>query len=328
MLKAIKIFLISYFFFLTSFFYSQTNLVPNGSFETYTACPNFAGQINRTTNWFSPSSATPDYFHACGSIPDGVNVPITFFGNSYARSGNAMAGFLLYEDVTGSMIYREYLAIKINSSLINNKKYYLTYNIKLSDSSRYASNSISVLFRPDSIAKNTNDTIDDTPQINNAITNFVSSKTNWTKMRGTLLASGTEKYMYIGNFKPDVTNDTLFVSGGGKKQYFNYPYYYIEDVCFSDDSMHCENLFLNINESISSEIKFYPNPAIDVFYIEGKDLSQIEIFDIIGNKINQELSIQESKYKLNLKALNSGIYILRYKDKETKQVLNYKLIKQ
>ena len=77
-MKSKKIFLSLFLFSLHLDFYSQSNLVPNPSFETYTACPNFAGQINRTTNWFSPSSATPDYFHACGSIPDGVNVPITF----------------------------------------------------------------------------------------------------------------------------------------------------------------------------------------------------------------------------------------------------------
>ena len=34
---------------------AQVNLVPNPSFESYTACPTTFGQIEYATKWFSPN---------------------------------------------------------------------------------------------------------------------------------------------------------------------------------------------------------------------------------------------------------------------------------
>src|SRR5688572_17362556 len=53
---------------------SQTfqNLVPNGSFETYTQCPNNSSQIYFATPWKGPTTNSSDYQNACSP---GQNVP-------------------------------------------------------------------------------------------------------------------------------------------------------------------------------------------------------------------------------------------------------------
>ena len=45
--------------------HAQTNLVPNGSFETYTMCPDGGGVINYATPWYSPTTGTTDYYNSC-----------------------------------------------------------------------------------------------------------------------------------------------------------------------------------------------------------------------------------------------------------------------
>src|SRR3989337_4111166 len=67
----------SFFFVLSSFFsFSQTNLVPNFSFEQYSTCPTGQDQIQYATGWskYSISTSTPDYYNACAPS-SGFGVP-------------------------------------------------------------------------------------------------------------------------------------------------------------------------------------------------------------------------------------------------------------
>src|SRR5687768_6067831 len=89
----IKILAFSFFIFHSSFFISQTNLVQNPSFETYSSCPNNVAQVNYATGW-NIYENTPDYFNFCGS--SGFSIPLNAFGYQYPANGNAYAGFLNY----------------------------------------------------------------------------------------------------------------------------------------------------------------------------------------------------------------------------------------
>ena len=84
---------------------------------------------------------------------------------------------------------------------------------------------------------------------------------------------------------------------------------------------------------IETSVELYPNPAVDFINIslENSRLKNVEIemFDIIGNKIDFELEqIASNNYKANVKELKSGYYLVIVKDPVTRFNKAYKFRKQ
>jgi type IX secretion system substrate protein len=323
MLKQQYKILFTFLLFSSCFCNAQTNLVPNPSFEIHDTCPDQDSQLSYAVPWFQPSTGTPDYYNACADTVtyiNLVNVPVTGFGRSYAHTGIAMAGEDFYDDVAINWIYREYMAVKLTATLVNSQKYYVTYFVKLADSSRYATDAISVFFKNDSIHKSTYDTIWATPQINNTPGGFITSKTSWTKLRGSFIANGTEKYMYIGNFKPTCTNDTVFIAGGGPQSDYNYPYYYFDDICVSTDSLYSENWtgIATLNSKQHSQLNIYPNPAFNILNINAaEDIQQIQLINDIGQVLYEADIKDTTSYSLSITNYPNGIYIIRIRTKNS-----------
>ena len=79
------------------------NLVPNGDFELYNACPYTFSSIDYSPSytsfsyvqdWVRPLDlGTPDYFRGCSTITD-ASVPKNFAGYQPAHSGVAYAGLI------------------------------------------------------------------------------------------------------------------------------------------------------------------------------------------------------------------------------------------
>jgi len=289
---------------------AQVNLVPNPSFESYSICPNGSDELYLAKPWFKPNTGTPDYFNSCATILSSFNVPNTGLGYCPANSGSAIVGEVFYDKVTynGPNIFREYIATKLNSQLISGTKYYATYYIRLADSSRYASDNVSVYFG-DSIKKNSFDTINVIPQITSPSGNFLTNKLSWTKLRGSFVSNGAEKYMYIGNFKHPITNDTIFVNGGGNKIYWSFPYYFFDDICLSSDSIYCENWITNIKKFNSFDFRLYPNPVVSELHINSTSVDyRVKIFNSVG--VEQQLDVNENK--IDCKSLLPSVYFLHY----------------
>src|SRR3990172_11012185 len=59
------------------------NLVPNPSFELYTACPIGLTGIDlfRAASWSLPTEGTSDYYHNCSTAASGVSTPTNDFGS-------------------------------------------------------------------------------------------------------------------------------------------------------------------------------------------------------------------------------------------------------
>jgi hypothetical protein len=70
-----------------------------------------------------------------------------------------------------------------------------------------------------------------TPQVQNPVTNPLTDKNNWMLVQDTMMASGNEQYMTIGNFMDDTQSGVTFVGGGAG---WNSAYYYIDDVSVID----------------------------------------------------------------------------------------------
>ena len=62
-----KIYLIVSCWLLAFGYLQSQNLVPNPSFETYTACPTAGSQIYYANPWTGPTTNSTGYYNSCSS---------------------------------------------------------------------------------------------------------------------------------------------------------------------------------------------------------------------------------------------------------------------
>ena len=294
------------------------NLVPNPSFELHDTCPNSSGQIDYCINWFNPTLGTSDYFNTCFDTVNNwyaiVDVPTNQFGYQIAKTGNAYSGFLASDNVSWPINYREYIEVKLNNPLITGNRYFVRFYVSLADSSNYATSDIGLYFSNDSTLSDTSYLLYHTPQIVNFPDNFLSDKINWKLISGEYIAVGGEQYITIGNFKQDTAMDTLSVAGGGNKDVYNFPYYYIDDICITDDSLVC-TFGVNVDDfSLQSSLSVYPIPSDGQICIEFDAINlqrtSGEIYNLLGNML-LELKLNDKTNTINLMGLSEGIYFLK-----------------
>lgn len=323
-----KRFLIYLYIFLFAFNWSikaQSNLVPNPSFEMFDTCPYNAGQIKLAKKWFNPTTGTTDFFNSCYVGPIYVGSPFNFNGYQHPYLGNGYCGLMLSETVTWTGTYREYAGVKLGMPLTSGTKYYTSLFINLADSSRYATSRIGLLFTIDSITRNYWDTIGRIPQVQNPFGNFITDKINWVQLKGEFVANGNEEFLYIGNFYAQSQTDTLYVTNGGLKQYNNFPYYYIDDICVSTDSLYNSDWTTGLTaHSSNDKLSFYPNPTNGKLFISSSNIVnyKFSIYNIMGKqcKVIELMGTNE----IDLSELANGIYYIRIENNnlmETKKIV-------
>jgi hypothetical protein len=190
------------------------NLVPNGSFESYTLCPDNSSQIYRAVPWTGPRINSSDYNNACSSLMNvphygGINHPYPYYLE--AKDGAAYAGIFYYKTTESN---REYAQVELTDTLRIGVCYYVEF---------YAANSQGPPFAANNVAANLSNTwynVNPTLTVNNSILNITSHITNygnpilpdtvkWHKISGIYEALGIEKYLIIGNFETNANTDTL-----------------------------------------------------------------------------------------------------------------------
>ncbi|PBQ30642.1 hypothetical protein CNR22_02255 [Sphingobacteriaceae bacterium] len=306
--------------------FKSQNLVPNPSFDYVTTCPTDQAQVSYAPPWFIPSNGTSDLYHSCSALSSWVNVPgpnQIGYSSSYAHSGSGMAGLFHSNNMKieslPNLMYREYIAVRLNSTLISNTKYYVSFFVKLADSCIYAGR-LGMFISKDSISKSSSyDTIAAFPQISSDTTSYLFSKTKWKKITGSFISNGAEKFIYIGNFKPSIANDTLFVGPGGRApngntggHRLNMAYYYVDDVCVSSVQDYC-TVWTSIKYQSKKTFKIFPNPTNDKIKItfERHSLNSVEIIDIHGLKVNESFSVEQEEIVLDCDFLPKGVYFLK-----------------
>lgn len=215
---------IAIFCLSNSFIFSQSNLVPNASFESYSSCPNSGGQINYALPWIGTSGGV-EYFNSCSAV---YSVPFQNYGSSgfqYARTGNAFAALFALNGYGNN--YREYLQVQLNDTLQNSQCYLVSFyanlqnpiNIAVNNLGVYISNSLFTTATPFGVPPFV-------PQILKCKNNIIADTLNWTLISGIYTSTGGEKYISIGNFYDDVNTDTMQTGHGTIEA----AYYYIDDV--------------------------------------------------------------------------------------------------
>jgi hypothetical protein len=298
------------YFFISAFVFkmnAQVNLVPNPSFETYTGCPTGGSQINLATPWSGVTTNSTDYFNMCGTI--GYNVP--FCGASYqnAKTGGAFAGLWVINGYGSN--YREYLQVKLDSTLKQDSCYLVNFYCNL-DNTTNGINRIGAYLS--SMAINTVGpglVLSYIPQI--VSSQFLTDTLNWMCVSGYYKASGGEQYITVGNFNTDIATDTLHNIDGT----YNGSYYFIDDVTVKKIA-GCDTT-AGITE-YSSYILFnlYPNPNNGTMTLEyslsANEQGEFIIYDLTGKLITHyELDNVNNQLIISNKQLTNGIYFYHIK---------------
>ncbi|RYD57664.1 MAG: T9SS type A sorting domain-containing protein [Sphingobacteriales bacterium] len=200
---------------------AQPNMVPNGSFETYTSCPTGYSQINFVTGWnIFTTGGSSDYYNSCNT--GSVSVPSNSLGSEAAADGNGYAGF--YSNA-GSGDYREYI-YRPMSSLTIGVRYEVSISASLSDFSKYGGTGLGVYFfdnGPSSLPGNT--VVNVVPQVDYSSYGPLTIQNGWIRLVGYLTADSAYDNIVIGNFR-SISNMTTALAGGGN----NYSYYYVDSI--------------------------------------------------------------------------------------------------
>jgi hypothetical protein len=314
---SVKKFLLLFYSLLFSANVFGQNLVPNPSFEVFSACPDtFVGSggsnLSACNFWMNPGGFTPDYLNGCDTniANPRYGVPINQYGFQYAKTGTAYSGVISSYLYTGDSV-REYIEVKLLDSLIAGKNYLVSFFVSLADRSRYAANDIGVFFSDTLISMSSYPyPLPFTPQIqNNPFSNPLTDTTNWIEIKDTFTAQGGEQYILIGNFKNDANTDTTNIDVTNPDT-DPWAYYYIDYVSVSLDST------IGINElpNQNSKLQLFPNPTQGQFAVSSPGLAgkTLYIYNTLGEIILQQF-IHSANQQFRISA-GAGVYFVELRE--------------
>lgn len=182
-----------------------SGLITNASFEQYYFKPvrlinDGQDQIESLIpGWYSPDSATPDYYNAHRSV-EGISHPLKLPPSS--EPDNGYVGLMLhldtaYTNLHGLPDYSECLQTKLREPLKKGQNYCFRINIRRSPNSGFSINRFGVLFSKEPV------TFDYTKPPDSASISFskeLDDLAGWNVLCANYVASGGESYMTLGRF--------------------------------------------------------------------------------------------------------------------------------
>jgi len=311
--------LITSFYCITDKVFCQ-NLVPNPSFEDTISCPNNYGEIFKAAGWES-FRFSPDYFHICNS--NVVGVPSNDFGFQLPRTGNAYAGFISYRNY---QFYREFLGIQLTQQLIVGQKYFISFYVSMAvndlNSIKIATDNLGVRFSTIQYTMNSPAPVDNYSQVFTNI--IIQDTTNWIRISGDFVADSAYNYVGIGNYFTDSATNSINTDTSTASAY-----YFVEDICVSNDSLDCIAHINYVNINKSNNFIIYPNPTKDKVIVENISEEEvlIELYNSIGKLIISK-NIGISCSNIDMSNYSRGVYYILIKSKRSSILLkNNRIIK-
>ena len=175
------------------------NLVPNGSFENGDAKKLKAyGQLEEfTSDWFAYTDAPLDWY-STEVKGEKVAVPANSYGYEDPADGNRYAGFRAH--TKSPKLFRTYMQVHLSENLEANQMYCVSFDISLSDLSKYAVNGIGAYFSDRKETQPNTGIVARDPQVKHRTDKVMQLTEGWETVCGTILGTGTEEYMTIGCF--------------------------------------------------------------------------------------------------------------------------------
>jgi len=227
--RSMKNKLIIAFSLMASVGFSQTNLVPNPTFEKVEKKVKLKGEISGATPWVSPTLGKADLY-----IPKTKNFDISLPENSYGKEkpmeGTGYAGFVAYSYKGKEP--RTYLQVKLTAKMELGKEYCVKYHVSLADLSKYATNHLGAALTEKAMTANNSEILKFDDFVESRRLTVYETQYYWTPICGVYKSKGGEEYLTIGNFTEDEKLKTLKVKrprGFNKPQKYN-AYYYIDNV--------------------------------------------------------------------------------------------------
>ena len=268
--------------------------------------------------WDTPSEGSDDGFNSC-SILFQSGSPNNLFGWQYPHSGNGYIGGGFF-GTDG----REYAQVQLDSPLVANEKYCVSYYVSLAASVvGLACNNLGAYFSANHIYSPTGYWLPYIPQIND--TAIVSDTTNWTLIYGQFIAQGGERYLIIGNFYNDSSTNTAVINS----TLTPWAYYYIDDVnvhCYGCDSTTSIHSGMEVLYK-GKEIVVSPTPFINTLTVQTNNYEQTEIilYDLSSRKLLQQTFTNTTT--INTEQLAKGMYLYEVRNRNG-IIKNGKVIKQ
>lgn len=207
------------------------NLVPNGSFETgdVKRLKNYGQLEEITTDWFSYTDAPLDLF-STDVKSEKVLIPGNVYGYEDPSDGNRYAGFRAH--TKSPKLARTYYEVRLSENLEANQMYCVSFDISLSDLSKYAVNGIGAYFSDRKETQPNLGIVARDPQVRHRVDKVMQLMEGWETVCGTVLGTGTEEYMTIGGFNGSRDIEEIKVkkprSMTGAQQL--HAYYYLDNV--------------------------------------------------------------------------------------------------
>lgn len=201
-----------------SVIYSQTNLVNNPGYETYSSCPAWPGAIANATGWNNPVgiNSSTDYFNSCMLTNTGANLYNSTFGphsgNGFVRIGETVIPSYNFN-------YQEYLQVSLTQPLVAGNSYKVSFYAGIDTMSSCYGELLGVYISDNSVTTTTfpsnnsmqGAVVSTVPQFN------VSNGGNWQYYEAVFTAVGGETMMTMGNFvlNANIQNLTYTAYYGG-----------------------------------------------------------------------------------------------------------------
>ena len=207
------------------------NLVPNGSFENGDIKKLKAyGQLEEmSTDWFPYTDAPLDWY-STEVKSEKVAVPANSYGYEDASDGARYAGFRAYSKTP--KLSRTYFQVRLSENLQENQLYCVSFDISLSDLSKYAVNGIGAYFSDRKEMQPNLGLVDRDPQVKHRADKVMQLMEGWETVCGTVLGTGQEEYMTIGGFNGsrDIEEEKMRKPTSIMGVQTMHAYYYIDNV--------------------------------------------------------------------------------------------------
>lgn len=257
-------------FVFTAQCYSQTNLVNNGSFESYTACPTAFSQVDYATGWNksmtnNPGTSHTEYVNSCNT-GNWVGVPANGWGSQNAYDGQ---GYICQtmKAPTLTQDYRENIYSALTTPMIIGHNYHVSFRVSLGDNCQYTSNNVCIKF-----SMNSSFPINNSSQVSSGL---ITDKQGWVLVTGNFTADSNYTRVGIGNFYNDANTlyNQTYPSGSSA-----YSVYYIDSVNVIDETPK-SGIF---ESSVGLALEVYPNPATSYISISGLNAESNGVFELRG----------------------------------------------
>ncbi len=218
-------------------FLTAQNIIPNFSFENYSALPDDYGQWYKCNDWDNVNGfgaflwpyASPDYLHTSGGV--GVDLPVSTFGTLSPHDGNAIMGLITYYPTTAD--YREYLSVPFTEPMIIGNSYNISFWISNGESGWYCNGGcdrVGIRFSTGELTQVDHEPIGGTPHFEIP---GIFWTDEWQQISFTFVADAAYDRLTLGNFYSDaLTAFNDFAPSGT-----NGAYYFIDEMVVIPDAV-------------------------------------------------------------------------------------------